>query len=36
MQLLQKLLVSGFVPSLGLFHKALTELTIAGFSLYLS
>lgn len=36
MQLLQGLLVSGLVPSLGTFHKALTELTIAGFSLFLS
>lgn len=38
MPLLQKLLVSGFVPSLGqtlrAFHKELTELTFATFSLY--
>lgn len=40
MPLLQKLLVSGFAPSLGktlgTFHKALTELTIGSFFLSLS
>lgn len=39
MPLLQKLLVSGFAPSLGktlgTFHKALTELTIGSFFLSL-